>query len=62
MREFLLLVIKKIILQSEEAIEITSVNERVDIVAPQQIALQQGNTQMVLSDNLTMRGAKIRLD
>ncbi len=53
---------KKIILQSEEAIEITSVNERVDIVAPQQIALQQGNTQMVLSDNLTMRGAKIRLD
>ena len=53
---------KKIVLRSEEAIEITSVNERVNIVAPQQIALQQGNTQMVLSDNLTMRGAKIRLD
>lgn len=53
---------KKIVLQSEEAIEITSVNEKIDIVAPQQISLIQGNTQMVLSDKLTMRGAKIRLD
>lgn len=53
---------KKIVLQSESAIEITSVSDKVDIVAPQQITLSQGNTQMVLSDNLTMRGAKVRLD
>lgn len=53
---------KKISFRSEEAIEITSASDRVDIVAPRQIALIQGNTQMVLSENLTMRGAKIRLD
>ncbi len=53
---------KKIVLQSDEAIEITSVNERVDIVAPKQIALKQGSTNLVLSDNLTMQGAKVRLD
>ena len=53
---------KKIVLQSEEAIEITSVTDKIDIVAPQQISLIQGNTQMVLSDKLTMRGGKIRLD
>ena len=53
---------KKIILQSQEAIEITSVNDRVDIVAPRQISMTQGDTQMVLADKLTMRGAKIRLD
>lgn len=53
---------KKVVLQSEEAIEITSVTDKIDIVAPQQISLVQGNTQMVLSDKLTMRGGKIRLD
>lgn len=53
---------KKITIQSDEAIEITSVNERVDIIAPNQITLNQGSTKMVLSDRLTMRGAKIRLD
>lgn len=53
---------KKIVIQSQEAIEITSVKDRVDIVAPRQISLIQGDTQMVLSDKLTMRGAKIRLD
>jgi len=53
---------KKIVLESEKAIEITSINDRVDIVAPKQISLKQGNTNMVLSDNLTMRGAKVRLD
>ncbi len=53
---------KKIVLQSEEAIEITSVTDKIDIVAPQQISLIQGNNQMVLSDKLTMRGGKIRLD
>lgn len=53
---------KKIVLQSEEAVEITSVNEKVDIVAPEKITLHQGGTKMVLSDNLTMKGAKIRMD
>lgn len=53
---------KKIILQSEEAIEITSVTDKIDLIAPQQISLVQGDTQMVLSDKLTMRGGKIRLD
>lgn len=53
---------KKIVLQSDEAIEITSVTDKIDIVAPQQISLIQGNTKMVLSDKFTMRGGKIRLD
>lgn len=53
---------KKITLQSDKAIEIISVEECVDIIAPKQISLKQGNTDMVLSDRLTMKGAKIRLD
>lgn len=53
---------KKIMIQSKEAVEITSVNDRVDIIAPDRISLNQGKTKMVLSDRLTMRGAKIRLD
>lgn len=53
---------KKITLQSDKAIEIISEKECVDIIAPKQISLKQGNTDVVLSDSLTMKGAKIRLD
>ena len=53
---------KKIVFESEEAIELTSVTDKIDIVAPRKISLVQGNTQMVLSDKFTMRGGKIRLD
>lgn len=53
---------KKITIQSDQEIELTSLNERVDIIATEEIALRQGDTEMILSDKLTMRGAKIRLD
>lgn len=53
---------KKIVLQSEESIEISSVTDKIDVVASKQISLIQGDTQMILSDKLTMRGGKVRLD
>lgn len=53
---------KTISIQSEEAIEITSVHDRVDLIAAESISLQQGDTQMKLADRLTLQGAKIRLD
>lgn len=53
---------KKITIKSDEAIEITSVNGNVDMVASNKIVMDQGGTKMVLSDKMTMRGAKVRLD
>lgn len=53
---------KKVSIQSDQEIEITSLNERVDIAAREEISLKQGDTKLVLSDKLTMRGAKIRLN
>ncbi len=53
---------KAITIQSNEAIEITSTNDRVDLVAAENISLKQGDTQMVLTDKLTLKGAKIRLN
>ena len=53
---------KSVTIQSDQEVEITSLNARVDILATDQIALKQGDTKMILSDKLSMRGAKIRLD
>lgn len=53
---------KKIIFESKEAIEITSTNENIDLVSSQKISLKQGSTAMTLSDNLVVRGTKVRLD
>ncbi|MBD5480402.1 MAG: hypothetical protein HDR14_14140 [Lachnospiraceae bacterium] len=53
---------KKIRFESKEAIEITSTNENVDLVSSQKISLEQGSTAMTLSDNLVVRGTKVRLD
>lgn len=53
---------KTITIQSDEAIEIASINDRVGIVAAENISLKQGDTQLVLKDKLTLKGAKVRLD
>lgn len=53
---------KKIVFESEEAIEITSVSANIDLVSPQKISLKQGNTSMVLSDSMIMQGTKVRLN
>ena len=53
---------KKITIQSEEAIEITSVKANIDLVSPKKISLKQGNTSMVLSESMMMTGTKVRLN
>lgn len=53
---------KKIVLESNEAIEITSVNENIDLVSSAKISLKQGNTSMVLSDKMVMQSTKVRLN
>lgn len=53
---------KKIILKSEESIEITSEDGQIDITAAEKIALCQGDTKIELSDRMTMQGAKVRLN
>ena len=53
---------KKIMFESKEAIDITSVSANIDLVSPQKISLKQGNTSMVLSDSMIMQGTKIRLN
>ena len=53
---------KKIVFESKEAIEITSVSANIDLVSPQKISLKQGNTSMVLSDSMIMQGTKVRLN
>ena len=53
---------KKIIFESNEAIEITSVEANIDLVSPENISLKQGNTSMVLSDKMVMKSTKVRLN
>lgn len=53
---------KKIILKSEESVEITSEEGQIDITAAEKIALCQGDTKIELSDRMTMQGAKVRLN
>lgn len=53
---------KKIVFESNEAIEITSVEENIDLVSSEKISLKQGNTRMELSDKMVMRSTKVRLN
>lgn len=53
---------KKIILKSEDSVEITSEEGQIDITAADRIALCQGDTKLELSDRMTMQGAKVRLN
>lgn len=53
---------KTITLESQEAIEITSVTANIDMVSPKKISLKQGDTSVELSDKVVMHGTKIRLE
>lgn len=53
---------KKIILRSQDSVEITSEEGQVDITAADRITLCQGDTKIELSDKMTMQGAKVRLN
>lgn len=53
---------KKIILSSQDSVEITSEDGQVDITAADRITLCQGDTKIELSDKMTMQGAKVRLN
>lgn len=53
---------KTITLESQEAIEITSVTANIDMVSPKKISLKQGDTSVELSDKMVMHGTKIRLE
>lgn len=53
---------KKIILKSEDSVEITSEEGQIDITAADRIELCQGDTKLELSDRMTMQGAKVRLN
>lgn len=52
---------KEILIKSEEAIDISSTNSELKIFAPNSISLNQGDTQMKLSDNLVMKGARVQI-
>ena len=53
---------KKIRFESDEAIEITSVKEKIDLISPEKISLKQGNTNMELSNKMVMKSTKVRLN
>lgn len=53
---------KEILIKSEEAIDISSTNSELQIFAPNAIVLNQGSTQMKLSDNLVMKGARVQIE
>ena len=53
---------KEILIKSEEAIDISSTNSELQIFAPNAIVLNQGSTQMKLSDNLVMKGARVQME
>ena len=53
---------KAIVVQSQEAVDISSATSSLSISAPQRIIFQQGNTQMSLEEKLHFGGAQVRID
>lgn len=53
---------KAIVVQSQEAVDISSVTSTLSINAPQRIVFQQGDTQMSLEEKLHFGGAQVRID
>lgn len=53
---------KAIIMKSEEEINLSSTNSKVELFALNSIIMQQGSTQMALSERMMMKGAKVNLN
>lgn len=53
---------KNIVLAAEEAIEITSANSKLELYAKDEIALQQGDTQMCMDGGMRIDGARLNLN
>ena len=61
-RELRLSATRQSVVQSQEAVDISSATSSLSISAPQRIIFQQGNTQMSLEEKLHFGGAQVRID
>lgn len=53
---------KSVFIQSDEAIQIASLEQSVSVIAPESIVLEQGQTKMTIQDEIHLDGAQVHIE